>query len=226
MEDLRELWARIGELVFLGVLRLPQTRSMAATLAILASDRRNGEVKTYVADDLGTSRRVVREADDLPSFRAKVAAVEKNSTAPPTHQLVHTTPMGEGDSCGSVTFCQLMKSRRAPRARPPRRPKEPAMCSEHNCDWKGNRVNMRKPCPWCGGDVVSRGANAQRLRRVVCMECTWGGARKGTEKPCPKCGGPVVFREPADDKTDALADNEASAQHRRPAVRSGDTWGV
>lgn len=96
------------------------------------------------------------------------------------------------------------------------------MCSGHNCDWKGNRVSMRKPCPWCGGDVVSRGADAQRLRRVACMECTWGGERLSTKKPCPKCGGTVVFHAsadgktdaPTDGKTDAPTDDEASAQPR------------
>lgn len=92
MEDLRQLWARIGELALTGVLQLPQIRSMAATLAILASYGRNGKIKTYVADDLGTSRRVVREADDLATLVAKVAAAEKNSAAPPPRRPNWCTP--------------------------------------------------------------------------------------------------------------------------------------
>ena len=177
MEDLRQLWNRIGDLALTGVLLLPQTRSMTATLAVVASRRRYNKNNTYVADELGTSRRVVRETDDLATLRASLVAVERNEgvradapdwsiALPPRHQLVLATVFG-GDNCEHVVTEQPEPEQPEPEQPEPeqrwcstRRTKKPVACSD--CDWTGGRVNVgTKPCPRCGGVVVLRDARTR-----------------------------------------------------------------
>ena len=59
--ELDLLWVALGRLALNGHIPLPVVRWACAVLVILSSYRRKGKVKTYVATELGTSRRVVRE---------------------------------------------------------------------------------------------------------------------------------------------------------------------
>lgn len=62
MDDLDLLWIRLGRRALAGTIPIKDVRELAATLIIVASFRRHDKVKTYAAAELGTSRRVVREA--------------------------------------------------------------------------------------------------------------------------------------------------------------------
>ncbi|MEM9462579.1 MAG: hypothetical protein AAGF11_50995 [Myxococcota bacterium] len=59
--DLDLLWVALGRLALSGQVPLPVARWACATLVVVSSYRRHGKIKTYVAEELHTSRRVVRE---------------------------------------------------------------------------------------------------------------------------------------------------------------------
>jgi len=58
--DFHLLWDELGQLALAGKLPLKLARWMCCLLIVAASSRRNKGVKTYVADELQTSRRTVR----------------------------------------------------------------------------------------------------------------------------------------------------------------------
>lgn len=59
--NLDRLWAALGRLALGGKIPLRVVRGACATLVVVSSYRRNQMVKTYVATELKTSRRVTRE---------------------------------------------------------------------------------------------------------------------------------------------------------------------
>lgn len=59
--NLDRLWAALGRLALGGKVPLRVVRGACATLVVVSSYRRNHMVKTYVATELQTSRRVTRE---------------------------------------------------------------------------------------------------------------------------------------------------------------------